>query len=216
MMSAAVGLCVIAHSARADSLDVLMRTCAPNVHPVTLGAIVRTESRGHAYVLSDDGPNGLPWSERKKMLRSFYPDSVEEAETIATKLIAANHRVGIGLAQVNSSNLASLGLTVRTALDPCTNLRAGAQILTANYRAALKRFSDEQDALLAAISAYNTGDFSNGFTNGYVGRVVDATGFAVPALRTSTVPRTTRRLAAGTGNILLSKKIAVLRATIEE
>ncbi|MGY8527596.1 lytic transglycosylase domain-containing protein [Paracidovorax citrulli] len=159
-----------------------MAECAPNVHPSTLSAIVRTESNGRMFVLSDDGPRGLPFSERKTMLRSIHPSSPGEAAAIAKDLIARGHLVGLGLTQVSSQNLRALGLTVEQALDPCTNLRAGAQILSSFYKTASSKFEDRQTALMAAISAYNTGSFQRGFSNGYVGKVVANAGISVSAL----------------------------------
>lgn len=44
-----------------------------------------------------------------------------------------NGTVDVGLAQVNSSNFGWLGLTMQTAMDPCTNLAAGARVLFARY-----------------------------------------------------------------------------------
>ncbi|MFC7627109.1 lytic transglycosylase domain-containing protein [Paraburkholderia humisilvae] len=162
-----------------------MAQCAPGVHPTTLSAIVRTESSGHAYVLADSGPRNLPWSARKSMVRSFYPSSPQEAADIAKSLIDSGHLVDIGLTQISSQNLPRLGLTVEQLLDPCVNLRAGGQILTDFYLNALRQYNDQQTALLAAISAYNTGNFESGFSNGYVQRVVTNAGATVPELKTT-------------------------------
>lgn len=170
-------------TARAQDLTGLMAQCAPDVHPTTMGAIVRVESGGNVFILSDDGPKNLPWSTRKTMLRSFRPESLKEASQIARDLIEQGHLVGIGLTQVSSRNLPQLGLSVEQLLDPCTNLRAGGQILTNFYLRAVKQYKDPQSALLAAISAFNTGSFDAGFTNGYVNRVVGTSGMTVPALR---------------------------------
>jgi hypothetical protein len=45
----------------------------------------------------------------------------------------AKGTVDVGLAQVNSSNFGWLGLTMQTAMDPCTSLQAGARVLLAKY-----------------------------------------------------------------------------------
>jgi hypothetical protein len=63
-----------------------------------------------------------------------------------------------------------LGDTVAHMFVPCMNIRAGAEILTADYLAALITRPDPQTALKAALSAYNTGDFERGFFNGYVAK----------------------------------------------
>lgn len=180
----------------ASEMETLLTECVPTVHPSTMGAIIRTESRGNAYALSDDGPSHLPWRVRKTMLRSFNPSTREEAIRITNRLIKDGHIVGLGLAQVNSRNLAKLGLTVEQALDPCTNLNAGGQILTKFYLRAFRKYGNPDKALIAAISAYNTGDFVAGIENGYVGKVVRA-GYTVPPLRVgranSNAPKTASR-----------------------
>lgn len=75
----------------------------------------------------------------------------------------ANGSIDVGLAQVNSSNFAWLGLTAETAFDPCRNLAAGARVLFAKYN------GSPPDAVKAAYSAD-------------VMRQVDAVG---PAVRTT-------------------------------
>src|SRR6202012_4015163 len=88
--------------------------------------------------------------------------------------------VDLGLMQVNSRNLAALGYSIWQILDPCTNIRGGASILTADYAEAARSRGEGQAALEAALSAYNTGDFDRGFSNGYVARYFPRG--AVPAL----------------------------------
>lgn len=178
----ATALLMVSMQSMGGEMEALLAQCVPSVHPSTMGAIVRTESRGNAYALSDDGPSNLPWRTRKTMLRSFNPGSLGEAVRITNELISNGHIVGLGLAQVNSRNLAKLGLTVEQALDPCTNLNAGGQILTKFYLQAQRKYGATEKALIAAISAYNTGDFVAGIENGYVGKVVRS-GYTVPSLR---------------------------------
>lgn len=184
----ATGLSLVAAYVHAQTdLNALIAACAPTVHPSTMGAIVRTESNGRMFVLSDDGPRGLPFSERKAMLRTIHAGTADEAATIAKDLINRGHLVGLGLTQVSSQNLARLGLTVEQVLDPCTNLQAGSKILTTFYLNAASKYRDEQAALRAAISAYNTGNFERGFSNGYVRTVLNNTAAGVPALVSSPV-----------------------------
>lgn len=170
-------------TAHADNLADLMGRCAPEIHPATLGALVRTESGGNVYALADAGPGHLPWRVRKTMVRSFYPQTAVEASEVARDLIEKGHIVAIGLTQVSSRNLKRLGVTVDQVLDPCTNLRSGGQILSEFYSDAVRKFRDREQALLAAISAYNTGNFEDGFTNGYVNTVLAAGGQKVPELK---------------------------------
>lgn len=170
-------------AARGEDLSELMARCIPEVHPKTMAAIVRVESTAQKYVISDDGPGNLPYSERKSMIRSFSPGSLDEAVGIAKDLISRGHWVGLGLTQLASRHLPGRGLSVEQALDPCTNLREGGRVLVDSYASALRKYPDPQTALYAAISAYNTGNFSAGFSNGYVHKVVRAAGYEVPEIR---------------------------------
>lgn len=165
----------------AAELSDLLSKCAPNVHPVTMGALVRHESGGNPYAILDNGDWSLPRSER--VLRSFRPQSLAEAVTVAKELIAAGHVIDMGLGQVNNRNLKRLGLTVEQIFDPCTNLQASQTILSNNYSTAVKRYGPGDQALYAALSAYNTGNFTDGFANGYVRKVLQASSLNVPELR---------------------------------
>jgi type IV secretion system protein VirB1 len=147
--------------------------CAPNVAPITLQAIVRVESGGNPLALNINGVRVQPPS----------PRDASEAAQVAKSYITRGYSVDIGLMQVNSRNLAALGITVEQVLDPCTNIRAAATILTADYAQAARTRGDGQSALRAALSDYNTGDFYRGFANGYVARYYGPGG--VPALTSS-------------------------------
>jgi type IV secretion system protein VirB1 len=144
--------------------------CAANVAPVTLEAVVRVESGGNPLSINVNhiaGPQPRP-------------ATLAEAVATAQAYVARGYSVDLGLMQVNSRNLAALGVTVEQVLDPCTNVRAGAAILTANYADAVRSRGEGQGALQAALSAYNTGSFHRGFENGYVARYYGPGG--VPAL----------------------------------
>ncbi len=97
------------------------------------------------------------------------PASKSEALALATQHIARDKSVDVGLMQINSANLPSLNLSLADALDPCTNIRAGAKILT-DFYLRTDRKEPQQIRLLKALSAYNTGDYQKGFRNGYVVR----------------------------------------------
>jgi type IV secretion system protein VirB1 len=151
-------------------IPALLFACALNVEAATLEAIVRVESGGNAIALN---VNRLQGPQPR-------PASVADAVRIAESYIARGFSVDVGLMQVNSRNLPALGYTLEQALDPCTNITAGGRILTANYAEVVRRLGEGQPALLAALSAYNTGDYSAGFRNGYVAKYVGST--SVPAL----------------------------------
>lgn len=132
------------------------------VAPETVDAVIQVESGGNPLAVN---VNGLPRS-----LRIPKPSNLDEAAQIAEAFIEAGYTVDMGLMQINSRNLGPLGLSVRSVFDPHINMRAGCSILAGNYDRAVGRFGAGQQALLAALSAYNTGNFSDGFRNGYIRR----------------------------------------------
>ena len=142
-------------------LEQLIQQCAPQVAPSTLLAIIQVESSGNPWALNVNGKQRL----------TRQPRSPEEAIAWARWLIERGHSVDLGLTQVNSQHLRRFGLSAETLLEPCTNIAAGAWILTENYSAASRKYNDDQEALRAALSAYNTGNHQAGIKNGYVGKV---------------------------------------------
>lgn len=149
----------------------LISRCAPTVHPETMAAVISAESRGHQFAIADAGPKNMPWEQRKHLVRSFYMGSVDSAVAMATGLIANGHTVSLGPAQVNDRNLPALGLSLRDAFDPCTNVAAGGKILTDFYVKAAQQFGTGPRALRAALSAYNSGNWVRGERDGYVNLV---------------------------------------------
>lgn len=148
----------------------LFALCAPDIAPQTLTEVIRVESRGNPLAININGPIKLPRP----------PLDAADAVALVRPVIAAGYSVDLGLMQVNSRNLPQLGVTLEQMFDPCTNLRAGAAILAANYAEAARRQGPGQPALLAALSAYNTGDFARGFRNGYVAKYTATAPAAVP------------------------------------
>jgi type IV secretion system protein VirB1 len=149
----------------------LIARCAPTVHPETMAAVVSAESRGHQFAIADAGPVSMPWAQRKALVRSLYPGSLEEAVATAQSLVASGHTVSLGIAQVNDRNLARMGVSIREVFDPCTNVSVGGRILTDFYEKAVAKFGAGPTALHAALSAYNSGDWARGAKDGYVERV---------------------------------------------
>lgn len=189
-VSCAIAIAIPSFEARAETMDgispqmmMLIKQCAPSVHPETMGAVISAESRGHMFAIADAGPLYLPWSKRKSMVQSFYFSTVNEASGKARALIAAGHTVSLGPAQINDRQLRRVGLTIEQAFDPCSNLRGGAQILTECYQSAVKKYGEGERALRAALSCYNSGDFERGERDGYVERVKKQVGRPL-ALRT--------------------------------
>ena len=145
-------------------IDPSLAACAPHVSPATLGHIIRVESSGNPLAVNVNVIRGRP---RYRVPRI---QSAAHGAQVVRDAIGQGYNVDIGLMQVNSRNLPRLGYSIEQMFVPCTNVQAGAAILTDNYSRARRQHGDGQAALLAALSAYNTGDFSRGFRNGYVAR----------------------------------------------
>jgi type IV secretion system protein VirB1 len=140
--------------------------CAPRVSPVTMAAIVRTESGFNPYAIGI--VNGR---------LVHQPASLSEAVATAHALSAAGWNFSVGLAQVNLENWYAYGLNEQSAFDPCRNLAAGAAILQGCFESARRAQTDtganSQSALRASLSCYVSGNFSTGYRTGYVQRVVN-------------------------------------------
>ncbi|WP_411566802.1 lytic transglycosylase domain-containing protein (plasmid) [Pseudomonas orientalis] len=139
----------------------LVMVCAPFASSNTMMAVLQHESGGNPWAL---GVNGA----HKFQKPTDYASAVLEAR----RLIGKGASVDMGLMQINSRTMVNLGLTVEQVYDPCSNVYAGGVVLTRNYVRASEKFTDPQSALLAALSAYNTGNFQSGIKNGYVGFVL--------------------------------------------
>ncbi|WP_304350875.1 lytic transglycosylase domain-containing protein [Comamonas testosteroni] len=170
-------------------LGELIARCAPTVHPETMAAVISAESRGHQFAIADAGPVHLPWSQRKSMVRSLYPSTVEEAVATAQSLISRGHTVSLGVGQVNDRNLARMGVSVKDMFDPCLNLSAAAKILTDFYERAVKKFGNGPGTLQAALSAYNSGDWTRGARDGYVNLIYQQVGRPLALRSQRVVPK---------------------------
>lgn len=137
----------------------LAAQCAPEVAPSTLHAVVLTESGGNPFAI---GINGGAQLKRQ-------PRTASEAALTAKALLSSGANIDMGLGQINSSNMRWLKLTVEDAFDSCKNLKAAGQVLAANYRSAVAL--GKRQPLASALSAYNTGTMTKGFSNGYVAKV---------------------------------------------
>ncbi len=131
-------------------LAALIRSCAPHVDVVTESAIVTVESRANPWAIADADTH-----------RSYRPRSLADARATASSLLAAGHRVAVGLGQVlmplHSSDVDEL-------LDPCQNLALSERVLAADYAQQYRATSastegaHQQLALDRAFSEYNSGD----------------------------------------------------------
>lgn len=142
-------------------LYALSKRCSPNVAPITMVTLVKTESHGNPLAL---GLNGA----RLK----FQPKTESQAIAWAKYLDKHGYNFDVGLGQVNIVNIRKYKLTPEQLFNPCVNLKISADILTKNYITARKTTPDPQLALRKALSAYNTGNQYNGFQNGYITKIL--------------------------------------------
>lgn len=156
----------------------LAQSCAPNVAPATLLAIVRTESGLDPLAI---GVNGRPAA-------SVHARSRAEAIGAAQRLATAGRNIDLGLGQINIRNLSWLGLSIEDAFDPCRNLEAASRVLALGYRRGVAEAGPGQRALRIAFSLYNTGHPTRGFANGYVARVTGVSGTLAAAVAAPSPP----------------------------
>ncbi|MDA8095278.1 MAG: lytic transglycosylase domain-containing protein [Betaproteobacteria bacterium] len=145
--------------------------CAPRVAPLTMAAIVQQESGGNPLTIHDNTTG-----------RTYHFETVSTAVRLARTLIRGGHSVDMGLAQINSANLASIGADVDHIFDPCTNLRAAQTIL-------LRAWSQSGGSLRGTLSAYNTGKTTGILGARYSASVYAQVDVAVPAIPGGKMPQ---------------------------
>jgi type IV secretion system protein VirB1 len=128
----------------------LAALCGPLVDPAMTLRVIAVESAGHPYAIHDN-TTGV----------SYDAATADGAESRANLLLKAGHRIDLGLMQINyDAWLRPTGFAVASALDPCTNIRLGTTLLSANYAHALRRPGTQTEALARALSEYNSGSES--------------------------------------------------------
>lgn len=139
---------------------VITSSCSPNVHPMIVNAIVKTESSFNPFAIGVNRGAG-------RLARQ--PKNYAEAVAVAKRLLANGANFDMGLGQINSANMRWLGLSVEEAFHPCTNLKA----LQTVYLSCYKQAGDSGNGtrMQRAFSCYNTGNTRKGFSNGYVRKV---------------------------------------------
>jgi type IV secretion system protein VirB1 len=145
----------------APQTTALAERCAPTAPASVLVSIVHVESGFLPLTIRVNGAHS----------RVLHPDSGAVAVEQAKTLIQAGRNIDLGLAQINSRNLSSAGLSVAEAFEPCRNLSAAAEILNRGYARALTTDRSNRPILQMAYSIYNTGNADSGLTNGYVAKV---------------------------------------------
>lgn len=134
------------------SFDQLVEQCAPAVNPVTLKAVIKTESSFNPFAI------GVVNGHLERQ-----PRNLDEAIATARVLEKQDYNFSLGLGQVNRHNLAKYHETYETIFEPCHNLKIGSEILKNCYATAKAQMGDEQKALRAAFSCYYSGNFTSGF-----------------------------------------------------
>lgn len=142
-------------------LVALAQMCAPAFEKSVPMAVMKQESAFNPYALAIN---------RKGARLERAPSNYAVAVATAKKLIQDGYNIDMGLAQINSSNLKKLGMTVEEVYQPCNNLKAMQTILLSCYNGVDSRLSGF-DKLSRAFSCYNTGGYQKGFQNGYVRKV---------------------------------------------
>lgn len=148
------------------SISSLLMACAPLVSTATAQALVTVESGGNPHAIGVVGGH-----------LARQPRTLSEAIATVRVLEAEGWNYSVGLSQINRTNFQRLGLTPESAFEPCLNLTAMQSILGECFERAAKtnaKTGTEQLALRQALSCYYSGNFSTGFTHGYVDRVLAA------------------------------------------
>jgi type IV secretion system protein VirB1 len=161
------------------SFAAVAAACAPMVDLGTARALVDVESGFHRYAIGIVGGR-----------LDRQPRSGAEAIATAQALRAQGWNFSVGLGQINVHNFARLGLTTRSAFEPCANLAALQTILQECFTRASRVAALPQSALRQALSCYYSGDFVTGVRHGYTGRVVRAYRHGLPHL----APRSSKEL----------------------
>lgn len=141
-------------------LALLIDRCVNPLHKVTMEAIIKVESSGNPLAL------GL----NKGYKLQTQPKTEDQAKLWAEYLEKNDYNFDVGLGQVNIKNIHKYGYKASDLLDPCLNLKIASDILDKSYQVASTKNSSAI-AIQKAISAYNTGNFTSGFANGYVQKV---------------------------------------------
>ena len=133
------------------ALATLLRTCASDVAaPGTMAAFITVESGANPYAIHDNTTR-----------ESYAPPTLTEAVAIGDSLVSQGHSVDLGIAQINSGNMATYGVGVANLFNACTNVSVGARILRESWRSAIGRYGNAPDVrpqvVFAAAQGYNSG-----------------------------------------------------------
>lgn len=158
-----------------DQMIVLFKSCAPHAALNTMLAVATTESGFYPYAISINSPQKLAGEvglANHAIELARQPNSRLEAILWMHWLLQHRISVSVGLLQINTDNAARFHLHPERLFDPCTNIAVGANLLAEAYAARKLATPNDPDALLHALSVYNSGTTNLGFYNGYVDRIL--------------------------------------------
>ena len=158
-----------------NQMIVLLKSCAPHAALNTMLAVATTESDFHPYAISVNRPQQIASSiglNNQAIELARQPNSKLEAILWMRWLLRHRISVSVGLLQVSTENAARFHLNPEQLFDPCTNIAVGANLLAEAYAAQVQAAPYDPDALLHALSVYNSGNAKLGFYNGYVDRIL--------------------------------------------
>jgi len=148
-----------------EFIDLAMR-CAPEVHYVTLARLARIESSFNPYAIAISSGGA-------KLVRQ--PKTKAEAIATAEDLRKKGFGFAGGVLQVHSQHFNKMGITFDKLFDSCANMRYAQSIFLPCFDAdpeQLKAPMPMQRRLKRAASCYATGNYEDGFKNGYVARFI--------------------------------------------
>lgn len=131
-----------------------LTSCGPWVHAETTAAVIQQESGGDPYAIGT--PDG-----------DLHGGSQENAEALLWQAMRRYKSVDIGIMQINSRWLTRLTVSPRELFDPCTNIKIGTSILAANFETSLATSKTPLEALIKALSEYNSGSKSKALRYAY-------------------------------------------------
>ena len=149
----------------------LLASCAPQVHATTATALVAVESGRNPFAIGVVGG-----------ALTRQPANRSEGIATARALQAGGWSFSVGLGQINVGNFARLGLTIESAFDPCTNLDAMQSVLQDCFQRSHTTSRADATRLRNALSCYYSGNFTTGYRDGYVRKVVIASAAATPVI----------------------------------
>jgi type IV secretion system protein VirB1 len=158
-----------------DQMIVLFKSCAPYAALNTMLAVATIESGFHPYAISINSPQkvaGRAGLTNQTIELARQPNSRLEAVLWMRWLLRHRISVSVGLLQVNTDNAVRFRLNPERLFDPCTNVAVGAKLLAEAYATQRLASPDNPDALLHALSIYNSGTANFGFYNRYVDQIL--------------------------------------------